>query len=153
MIKVFFCDAHIHFIILTRQYIKAADIEKVYVLPGNGRIYFAFGNSWGKLKNPVNIILKNPSGSASKGELSQTITLTHFFNNRKPLTQSLLQVPIFIEKDLFINTNDSSRHLNKHILIVSKEETVVTLTKSGNGFTASATGRLGVKQKMTSNKN
>ena len=135
---------------LYSTYIKAGEAEKVYVLPGNGRIYFALSEGWGKLKKPMNIDLKNASGSSNNSDLSSNLLLTHFFSNRKPLTQSLLQTPIYIEQGILLNANDSLRYLNKHILTESKEETVITLTENGNTFTASATGRLGVKQKRKS---
>jgi hypothetical protein len=134
---------------LYSTFIKDGDVEKVYVLPGNGRIYFAFGEGWGKLKKPLNINLNNPSGSASNGELSQTITLTHFFNNKHQLQQRYLQHPVYIDYADAARDNAAYRNLNEQGK-VSEEAPSILLTHKNGIVDVAARGYLLVKEDLIS---
>ena len=134
---------------LYSTYIKAGDVEKVYVLPGNGRVYFAFGEGWGKLKKPLNIELKNPSGSASNGELSQTITVTHFFSNSHQFQQKYLQHPVYIDYTELPRDHAAYRNLNEEGKI-SEEAPSILLTQKNGMVDVAARGHLLVNEDLIS---
>ncbi|HVF80379.1 MAG TPA: hypothetical protein VM884_00510, partial [Flavisolibacter sp.] len=136
---------------LYSTYIKAGDAKKVYVLPGNGRIYFAFGEGWGKLKKPVTIDLKNPSGSANDGKPDQKIVLTHFFTNKHHLQQKYLQHPVYIDYADANRDIAAYRNLNEQGKISEAAPSILLSQKNG-AFDISAKGYLLVKEDLIGNK-
>ncbi len=125
-------------------YIEKGESRTLSILPNNGRIYFAFGKEWGRLKKPVEISLKNILNPIDNPE--QTITVDQFFRNTTDLQQTLLHNETLIDATLTYNGN--YRYLNRFKGWAKDQITKIVLQRAGNGFTASATGRLYVKQAM-----
>jgi hypothetical protein len=132
---------------LYSTYIKNGEIVKVYVLPGNGRVYFAFGEGWGKLEKPFTIDLNNRVGGfTNSGSLPQTITVESFFNNKKGRPrQTYLQLPVFINGSDAYRDTTTYHYLNK-VGKSSDGETGLHLTQVNGKFTIEAMGRLLVKE-------
>lgn len=83
---------------LYSTYIKKGDSKVVYLLPGNGRVYFAFGENWGQLKSPLTLRVDAAySGFQQHKKLEENITITHFFSNDASFAQPYLQNPILID--------------------------------------------------------
>jgi hypothetical protein len=133
---------------LYSTYIKDSDVEKVYVLPGNGRVYFAFGKGWGKLKNPLAINLNNRVGGFTNSEsLPQTITVESFFNtNKNGPQQTCLQLPVFINASDAYRDTTTYHYLNEEGKSSGGENSLHLMQVNGK-FTIKAMGRLLVKEK------
>ncbi len=137
---------------LYSTYIKRGEAEAVYILPNNGRIYFAFGENWGRLKKPSTLSLSNPVQAIldSTTASAQTLVLGHFFSNKNPLTQSLLRNPVYIDNTPTHREGAgyNYRYLNQPEKTVNNETTKLELLHDSSGFSIKATGRLSVKQEL-----
>ncbi len=79
-------------------FIKRGESEVVSVEPNNGRLYFAFGDGWGQLKETVQVQmgLGNLAMVDSKENIDRFVMLSHFFVKPATQTQTLLQSPLKI---------------------------------------------------------
>jgi hypothetical protein len=134
---------------LYSSYIRKGESEKLYVLPGNGRIYFAFGEQWGKLKKPVEMYLSNASNEAlnNRSSLSETIVVNSFFGNKKRLQQDYLTNPIYIDEPDSYQEDNNYFYLNTPGEPSGKNETDIILSRKNGRFSMEAFGRLLVKEK------
>ncbi|HUC83156.1 MAG TPA: hypothetical protein VMR70_19760 [Flavisolibacter sp.] len=131
---------------LYATYIKKGESETVYVLPGNGRVYFAFGEGWGKLKKPLKLRFSKALASTQSDVTSETITVTHFFAGKKPVDQPFLQNPVYIDHYAGSRYGDNYQPLN----VESGDPRKITELRLHNddGFlTIAAVGRLSVTLK------
>lgn len=129
---------------LYATFIKKGESETVYILPGNGRIYFAFGEGWGQLKRPLRLRFSKSLASTESDIAAETITVTHFFSNKKALAQPYLQNPISIDySESYVANSD---YTSLSTVTDLAEEPVLRLSGNNGLPKIVASGRLFVSQ-------
>lgn len=107
-------------------YIKKNESLTMYLQPGNGRLYIAFGDGWAELKEPLPIPLNTEVTTlATSSDIKETLQLTHFFKTTIRDQQTLLMQPITI---------GHSRSGEETLSVKSPKRIKITLTKDDDGF-------------------
>ncbi len=132
-------------------YIKNGDTQDASVLAGNGRVYFAFGKGWGKLKKPLAINLSNVAGQLHGEGETQSITISEYFNTKAALPQPYLHNPIYIDATATYHGSQNYTYLNQGDKSQVSDETRLTLTQKEGKVAVKASGRLVVKQAIGDN--
>jgi hypothetical protein len=77
--------------------IKKGESQKVFVVAGNGRVYFAFGEGWGELKKPLSIPFPDYAGRIGIVEpVKDSLLMLYFFSSGNGAVQKYLQNPLYI---------------------------------------------------------
>ena len=80
----------------------------------------------------------------------EILTIDQFFSNKKPLSQNLLRNAICVDEvPAYREGITNYRYLNEPKGDRRQKLTHIVLAKANNKFTASATGRLYVKQEIS----
>jgi hypothetical protein len=135
---------------LYSTYIRNGESETVYLLPGNGRVYFAFGRQWGELKKPLIFNLTNSSkGPLENGSssLDEIITIDHFFKNTKGIKQNYLKRPLYVDDSPTRHSGIYYTTLTTGTYEERRSEPKMVISNVEGAPAITATGRLYVKQK------
>jgi hypothetical protein len=128
--------------------IKKGESQKVFVLAGNGRVYFAFGEDWGELKKPLSIPFPDYAGRIGIVQpLKDSLLLQHFFSNGGGPVQKYLSKPIYINKADALKDYTRYRYLNTSN---TTSESTLYLSDNNGNIQLKADGPLLVKEARSS---
>lgn len=124
--------------------LRRGESQKIFMLAGKGRVYFAFGRGWGKLKKPVSIPFPDYAGKLGIVEpLHDSLLLPNFFSDGKGLQQKYLQKPALIQSN---NTpKDTVKYFYRNSSITTGAPTLYLSVANGS-FQIKANGPLLVKE-------
>lgn len=127
---------------LYSTFIRKGEEHTVYLLPGNGRVYFALGEDWGSLKKPMTVHLPS-TDSLSR---SESLLLHEFFRNGKGVVQKYLLYPLYIEHPDVYQDESSYRYINSTLRLKDQRPTSLFLSLSSNHIELRAKGSLTIKE-------
>ncbi len=96
--------------------IKKGTAEKLYVLAGNGRVYFAFGEDWTEVAQPV--LLPFPGQAMRPGfasPLQDSLPVLWFFRNGRQADQPFLRQPLYINRAGTLKEYSRYRYFNTSV--------------------------------------